>query len=68
MTKEHTWQDTLDEIEAISKFEYEAYQREKQNDVLDVDICLLDGHEVGHLNELPLWAQSYIKWLRRQAK
>lgn len=44
----------------------EAYERKEAQARIDADECELHGDLIGRLSELPIWAQTYIRHLRKQ--
>lgn len=56
--------DVIEEMRAVS--EADRLRQEREAFIEDKDI-VLNGYVLGRLEDLPLWAQSYIKWLRDKA-
>lgn len=62
----------LEEVREVSRMnalrEAEEQAKAVRQSEIGSDDCLMAGELIGHLSDLPLWAQAYIKSLRRGSK
>lgn len=54
-------QDAIDEIRSVAEFDRRKRQRQA---FINQEYAELNGDIIGNIEELPLWAQAYIKALR----